>query len=284
MLAYRHAFHAGNHADVLKHLTLVQVLLHLNQKAKGYRVIDTHAGAGGYALAGRHAQQHREFDGGIARLWGRDDLPAAVQAYVEQVRAFNDGPELRHYPGSPELARRLMRPQDQLRLFELHATDHGQLAGRMRDDARVEVRPADGFTVLKAQLPPPTRRGLLLIDPPYEIKTDYPRVLAALREALERFAECTVIIWLPQLQLLEAAKLPQRLKAAANGVAPKGWLLARLSVQHPKERGFGMLGSLVFVANPPHTLAPALRQALPWLAATLAEDERAAGWACETSG
>jgi 23S rRNA (adenine2030-N6)-methyltransferase len=283
MLAYRHAFHAGNHADVLKHLMLVAVLQHLNQKEKGYRVIDTHAGAGGYALGGRQAQLHREFDTGIARLWGRDDLPRAVQAYVEQVRAFNDGPELRQYPGSPELARRLMRPQDQLRLFELHATDHGQLAGRMRDDPRVEVRPADGFTVLKSQLPPPTRRGLLLIDPSYEIKTDYTRVLAALREALTRFAECTVLIWLPQLQLLEAAKLPQRLKAAANGVAPKGWLLARLSVRHPRERGFGMLGSLVFVANPPHTLAPALRQALPWLAATLAEDEQAAGWACETS-
>ncbi len=283
MLAYRHAFHAGNHADVLKHLTLVQVLQHLNQKEKGYRVIDTHAGAGAYALGGRQAQLHREFDSGIARLWGRGDLPRAVQAYVDQVRAFNDGPELRQYPGSPELARRLLRPQDQLRLFELHATDHGQLAGRMRGDARVEVRPADGFTVLKSQLPPPTRRGLLLIDPPYEIKTDYPRVLAALREALTRFAECTVLIWLPQLQLLEAARLPQRLKAAATGVAPKGWLLARLSVAHPKERGFGMLGSLVFVANPPHTLAPALRQALPWLAATLAEDEQAAGWACETS-
>ena len=283
MLAYRHAFHAGNHADVLKHLMLVAVLQHLNQKEKGYRVIDTHAGAGGYALGGRQAQLHREFDTGIARLWGRDDLPRAVQAYVEQVRAFNDGPELRQYPGSPELARRLMRPQDQLRLFELHATDHGQLAGRMRDDPRVEVRPADGFTVLKSQLPPPTRRGLLLIDPSYEIKADYTRVLVALREALTRFAECTVLIWLPQLQLLEAAKLPQRLKAAANGVAPKGWLLARLSVRHPRERGFGMLGSLVFAANPPHTLAPALRQALPWLAATLAEDEQAAGWACETS-
>jgi 23S rRNA (adenine2030-N6)-methyltransferase len=284
MLAYRHAFHAGNHADVLKHLTLVAVLQHLNRKDKGYRAIDTHAGAGAYALGGRQAQQHREFDTGIGRLWGRDDLPEAVQAYVDQVRAFNGGPDLRHYPGSPELARRLMRPQDQLRLFELHATDHGQLAGRMRDDPRVEVRPADGFAALKSQLPPPTRRGLLLIDPPYEIKTDYARVLAALREALARFAECTVIVWLPQLQLLDAAKLPQRLKAAATGVAPKGWLLARLSVAHPRERGFGLLGSLVFVANPPHTLAPALRKALPWLATALAEDERAAGWACETSG
>jgi 23S rRNA (adenine2030-N6)-methyltransferase len=281
MLAYRHAFHAGNHADVLKHAMLVAVLQHMNLKDKGYRVVDTHAGAGAYALGGRQAQTNREFDTGIGRLWQRQDLPPLLRAYVEQVRAFNGDGALRQYPGSPALAHQLMRAQDQLRLFELHATDHGLLAGRMRGDPRVEVRPADGFTVLKSQLPPPTRRGLLLIDPSYEIKTDYLRVLAALREALTRFAECTVMIWLPQLQLLDAAKLPQRLKAAATAAAPKGWLLARLSVAHPKERGFGMLGSLVFVANPPYTLAPALRKALPLLAATLAEDESAAGWACE---
>jgi 23S rRNA (adenine2030-N6)-methyltransferase len=264
----------------------VAVLQHMNLKDKGYRVVDTHAGAGAYALGGRHAQQRREFDTGIARLWARDDLPPLVQAYVEEVRAFNGDGGLRQYPGSPALALQLMRAQDQLRLFELHATDHGLLAGRMRADPRVEVKPADGFTVMKAQLPPPTRRGLVLIDPPYEIKSDYTRVLALLREVLERFAECTVIIWLPQLQLLDAAKLPQRLKAAATGVAPKGWLLARLSVAHPTDsaRGFGMLGSLVFVANPPHTLAPALRKALPFLSATLAEDEAAAGWVCESSG
>ena len=283
MLAYRHAFHAGNHADVLKHATLVAVLQHMNLKDKGYRVIDTHAGAGGYALGGRHAQLRREFDSGIARLWDRNDLPPLVQHYVDQVRAFNGDGGLRQYPGSPALAHQLMREQDQLRLFELHATDHGLLAGRMRGDPRVEVKPADGFTVMKSLLPPPTRRGVVLVDPPYEIKTDYTRVLALLREVLTRFAECTVLIWLPQLQLLDAAKLPQRLKAAATDTAPKGWLLARLSVAHPKERGFGMLGSQLFVANPPHTLAPALRKALPFLAGTLAEDEAAAGWACETS-
>ena len=283
MLAYRHAFHAGNHADVLKHLTLVQVLQHLNQKEKGYRVVDTHAGAGAYALGGRHAQTKREYESGIARLWGRDDLPAPVQAYVDRVRAFNGDGALRQYPGSPELARGLMRPQDQLRLFELHAADHAKLGGLLRSDPRVELRPADGFAALKAQLPPPTRRALVLIDPPYEIKTDYARTLAALREALTRFAECTVIVWIPQLQLLEAAKLPQRLKAAATDVAPKGWLLARLSVAAPRERGLGLLGSWVFVANPPHTLAPALRRSLPWLAEQLAESPAAAGWACENS-
>jgi len=129
---------------------------------------------------------------------------------------------------------------------------------------------------------PPVRVGTIIGDLAASLYAVIG-TLAALREALTRFPECVVIIWLPQLQLLEAAKLPQRLKAAANGAAPKGWLLARLSVQHPRARGFGMLGSLVFVANPPHTLAPALRQALPCLASTLAEDEHAAGWVCETS-
>jgi 23S rRNA (adenine2030-N6)-methyltransferase len=133
------------------------------------------------------------------------------------------------------------------------------------------VKSSDGFAALKAQLPPPTRRGLVLIDPSYEIKTDYAKVLAAVREALERFPEGTVMAWLPQLQLLEAAQLPQRLKAAAEARAKKGWLLAGLTVARAGERGFGMLGSTVFVANPPHTLQPLLAEALPWLAAQLGE-------------
>lgn len=283
MLAYRHAFHAGNHADVLKHTTLVAVLQHLNLKDKGYRIVDTHAGAGAYALRGRHARLHREYAGGVARLWASRELPTALRDYIEAVRRHNGPGELRHYPGSPELARMMMRPQDQLRLFELHATDHAQLAGRVRGDPRVELRATDGFAALKSQLPPPTRRALVLIDPSYELKADYTRVLAALRDALARFAECTVMVWLPQLQLLESARLPQRLRAAASGKAPKGWLLARLTVARPGERGFGMLGSWVFVANPPHTLAAALRSALPRMARELAVEEGAASWACESS-
>ena len=283
MLAYRHAFHAGNHADVLKHLVFVAVLRHMNLKDKGYRVIDTHAGAGAYDLSGRHAQKHREFSQGIGRLWERTDLPPALADYVDLVRRFNPGGALHSYPGSPALARLLLRPQDQLRLFELHATDHGLLASRMRGAAGVEVRAADGFEALRALLPPPTRRAVVLIDPSYELKTDYPRTLAALRESLARFAECTVIVWSPQLQLLESARLPQRLRASA-AAAPKGWLSARLTVQPTREHGFGMLGSHVFVANPPHTLATTLRQCLPWLAEALAAPGAIPGWACEGSG
>jgi 23S rRNA (adenine2030-N6)-methyltransferase len=271
MLAYRHAFHAGNHADVLKHTVLVAVLRHLNLKEKGWRLVDTHAGAGGYSLESDYARQRGESDAGIGRLWSRDDLPPLVADYVAQVRTFNAGRALQQYPGSPALAHSLMRPQDQLRLFELHPTDHKILASYLGEQPGVEVRMVDGFAALPKQLPPPTRRGLVLIDPSYELKADYARVLAALREALDRFADGTVMIWLPQLQLLEAAQLPQRLKASADAHAKKGWLHAGVTVARADGRGFGMIGSSVFIANPPHTLHAGLQPVLPWLAATLGE-------------
>jgi 23S rRNA (adenine2030-N6)-methyltransferase len=277
MLAYRHAFHAGNHADVLKHTALVAVLRYMNLKDKGWRLVDTHAGAGGYSLQSDYAQKRGEFEQGIARLWDRQDLPPPVADLCGLVRSFNGGHALQQYPGSPALAHLLMRPQDQLRLFEIHPTDHKILASYLGDQPGVEVAMTDGFASLKGQLPPTTRRGVVLIDPSYELKTDYARTLAALREALERFAEGVVVIWLPQLQLLEAAQLPQRLKASAEKLGKKGWLHARLTVAQADERGFGMLGSSVFIANPPHTLAAELRPAVAWLAQVLAQFPGASG-------
>jgi 23S rRNA (adenine2030-N6)-methyltransferase len=271
MLAYRHAFHAGNHADVLKHTVLALVLCHMNLKDKGWRYVDTHAGAGGYSLQGDYAKKRGEFEQGIARLWDRPDLPAPLADLVALVRDFNAGKGLIQYPGSPAIAQALMRPQDQLRLFEIHPTDHKILDSYLGDTPGVEVKLSDGFAALKSQLPPPTRRGVVLIDPSYEIKTDYARVLAALREALERFPECVVVIWLPQLQLLEASQLPQRLKASADSGGKKGWLHARLTVAQADARGYGMLGSSVFIANPPHTLFDALQPVLPYLSTALAQ-------------
>jgi 23S rRNA (adenine2030-N6)-methyltransferase len=173
----------------------------------------------------------------------------------------------------------LMRPQDQLRLFELHPTEHKILASYLGDVPGVEVRLGDGYASLKSQLPPPTRRGVVLIDPPYELKADYARTLGALREALERFADAVVIVWLPQLQLLESTQLPQRLKAAAAAGAKKGWLHARLTVAKADARGFGLMGSHVFVANPPHTLHGTLLPLLPWLAEVLGQDPGVQGHA-----
>jgi 23S rRNA (adenine2030-N6)-methyltransferase len=271
MLAYRHAFHAGNHADVLKHTTLALVLRYMNLKDKGWRYVDTHAGAGGYSLQGEYAKKRAEFEQGIALLWDRSDLPEPVAELVRLVREFNGNKGLIQYPGSPAVAQALMRPQDQLRLYEMHPTDHKILASYLGDTPGVEVKLGDGYASLRSQLPPTTKRGVVLIDPPYEIKTDYVRVLTALREALERFPDCVVLLWLPQLQLVEAAQLPQRLKAAADSGAKKGWLHARLTVAQADERGFGMLGSSVFIANPPHTLHDEMQPVLPFLAQTLAQ-------------
>ncbi len=271
MLAYRHAFHAGNHADVLKHTVLAQVLHHMNLKDKGWRYIDTHAGAGGYSLQGDYAKKRAEFEHGIAALMDKTDLPPPLAELVRLVREFNGNKGLIQYPGSPAIARALMRPQDQLRLYEMHPTDHKILDSYLGETPGVEVKLGDGYASLKSQLPPTTKRGVVLIDPPYEIKTDYLRVLGALREALERFPDCVVIIWLPQLQLVEAAQLPQRLKATADAGAKKGWLNARLTVAQADARGFGMLGSSVFIANPPHTLHDELQPVMPYLAQTLAQ-------------
>ena len=283
MLAYRHAFHAGNHADVLKHALLVAVLRHLNAKDKAWRLVDTHAGAGVYLLHSEQAQRKGEYRQGIARLWQAADLPPLLADYIAQVRVFNPLDELTQYPGSPRLARSLMRPQDQLRLFELHPSDHALLVDAMAGDRQVQVQLADGFAGLKGQMPPPSRRGVLLMDPSYELKTDYAEVVAATREALTRFAEGVVMVWYPQLDLRESAQLPLRLKAVAEAQARKGWLHARLTVAPPNDRGFGLLGSGMFIVNPPHTLLPALRAALPVLVALLGQFD-GAGQRLESGG
>jgi len=266
MLAYRHAFHAGNHADVLKHATLVAVLRHMNSKDKGWRLVDTHAGAGAYMLKNPQTQKLAEYEAGVGRMWIAHGLPELLADYVAQVKAFNGPGELTRYPGSPVFSQQLLREQDQLRLFELHTTDHPLLAAQFEGDRRIDVRHADGFGGLKGQLPPPTRRGVLLMDPSYEIKTDYSAVVEATRDALTRFAEGVVLIWYPILTIRESAQLPTRLKAVAKAQARKGWLNAQLTVAEPNEQGYGMLGSGMFIINPPHTLAPLLKAALPVMA------------------
>jgi 23S rRNA (adenine2030-N6)-methyltransferase len=269
MLAYRHAFHAGNHADVLKHLVLCEVLRHMAAKDKPFTLIDTHAGAGGYSLESRYAQKKNESEAGIARLWGRADLPPALARYVALVRQFNGGGDtLMQYPGSPSLAAMLLRPTDPLRCHELHPTDERILRAALAERPHTKVSLTDGFAAFANELPPPSRRGVLLIDPSYEMKTDYVRTLGAVREALQRFATGVILVWVPQVALVEARELPRRLlnaAAAAAGPSKKGALHARLTVAEPGERGFGMTGSSMVVINPPHGLAEMLREVLPFL-------------------
>ncbi len=267
MLAYRHAFHAGNHADVLKHITLLLVLRYMNQKDKSYRMIDTHAGAGGYSLEGQYAQKKGEYLQGVARLWTRDDLPEAVADYMGLVRQFNPDGMLEQYPGSPAFAQMLLRSQDQLRLFERHPTDHRILEAYLGGVRGAEVKDTDGFEGLKGQVPPSSRRAVVLMDPSYEGHGDYPKVITSLREAILRFPEGVYMVWYPQVSKLEAAQLPRRLE----GLAPKGWLHARLTVQQPDSQGFGLAGSGMFILNPPYTLHAQLLEVLPYLTEVLGQ-------------
>ncbi len=271
MLAYRHAYHAGNHADVLKHLVLVQVLRHMAEKDKPYTLVDTHAGAGGYALGGRYAQKKSEYRTGIGALWNRKDAPPAVADYLALVREFNGGGQLEQYPGSPGLAQMLLRADDRLRAVRAASYRRAHPAGVPGPAPHTKVTMADGFDAIKGELPPPSRRGVLLMDPSYELKSDYKRVLGAVREALLRFPEAVVLVWVPQLQLLESAELPQRLAHAADAAAPRGWLHARLTVQRADERGFGLIGSSMVVLNPPFKLHATLAAVLPWLTDALGQ-------------
>lgn len=268
MLAYRHAFHAGNHADVLKHLVLVQTLRHMNRKDKPYWVIDTHAGAGGYALHDAAAQKNAEYAEGIERLWTRKDAPEAVADYLSLIKEFNSSGALLYYPGSPAIAHRLMRAQDKLRLFELHPSDHRLLDATFGAQPGVQVRCADGFVALKSLLPPPDRRAVVLLDPSYELKTDYAALRNAVSDALTRFAVGTYAVWYPVLQRRESHLLPQQLRRIA-GTAD--WLDVRMQVREPDASGFGLLGSGMFLINPPWTLHATLRDLLPWLTGALGQ-------------
>jgi 23S rRNA (adenine2030-N6)-methyltransferase len=270
MLSYRHAFHAGNHADVLKHFIEVQLLRYLAQKDKPFWYIDTHAGAGCYALDSGYATQNAEYESGIARLWERGDLPAPLADYVALVKRINPDGLMKLYPGSPLFAQQLLRDGDKMRLFELHPSDseilHENFAGY-----GTLMQTADGFGALKALLPPPPRRALVLIDPPYEDKQDYQRVITALREGLKRFASGVYAVWYPQLQRSEARQLPEQLKQ----LPVKSWLHVALSVQGPSAEGFGMHGSGMFVLNPPWNLHAVLQQVMPYLIEHLGQDAEA---------
>jgi 23S rRNA (adenine2030-N6)-methyltransferase len=269
MLSYRHAFHAGNHADVLKHCLLVAMLRHMNLKDKPWWYVDSHAGAGIYDLHSDYARKISEFETGIGLLWQRDDLPEMVADYISLVRDLNPNGNLRLYPGSPWLASRVMRAGDQLRLFELHSTDAQLLRHTFAESSRhIKVETLDGFAGLKSVLPPQPRRAVVLIDPSYELKEDYRRVPQALKDAFTRFATGTYAVWYPQLQRDESKQFPERLKR----LPVASWLHVSLSIRSPNPEGFGMHGSGLFIVNPPWQLADQLTTLMPYLVRVLGED------------
>lgn len=284
MLSYRHAFHAGNHADVLKHFVQVQLHKYMNQKDTAYTYIDTHSGAGVYALDSNYASKNAEYESGIAPLWDCRDLPEPLADYVDVVRAMNPSGKLRYYPGSPYVAEQMTRSEDRLRLFELHPTDNKVLSENFRKleahkaeqgerarGRRVMIERGDGFLSLKALLPPPSRRALVLIDPPYEVKDDYRRVKDALEEALGRFPTGIYAVWYPVLQRMESRQFADKLKR----LPAKEWLNVTLTVSTPTPDGVGLHTSGMFLLNPPYTLEPILRQVMPYLVRVLGTDAAA---------
>ncbi|MDP1655407.1 MAG: 23S rRNA (adenine(2030)-N(6))-methyltransferase RlmJ [Hylemonella sp.] len=289
MFSYRHAFHAGNHADVLKHTVLIAMLHHLTQKEAALTVLDTHAGAGLYRLDSEFTETSGEAADGIQRLLKPTEgvtLAPALQDYLDLVASFNSKGNWRVYPGSPFIIQRLLRGHDKLKLFELHPTDTKTLmanVAQLEADRQVAVLREDGFEGIRKFLPPPARRALVLCDPSYELKNDYARAVAMATEALKRFPTGTYAIWYPIIPRPEAHDLPRKLKTLATK-AGKSWLHATLTVKSSKlttdvqgeAKRPGLPASGMFIINPPHTLKPALQAALPQMVTLLAQDRHAA--------
>lgn len=269
MLSYRHAFHAGNQADLLKHALWLFVLREAVRDARPLYALDTHAGAGGYDLSGPAALKTGEFREGIARLLAAPGpVPDLLAPYVEAVREANPGGEPLFYPGSPLLAARTLRPQDRLDLVELHTTDHRLLAERFaRQPAagpRIRVERADGLAWLVARMPPPERRAVVLVDPSYEMKSDWQDVARALVRAWRRMGTGCFLLWYP---MIERARSEAFLRLLQEGGMRRLWRIELCAV--PDRPGRGMTGSGVVVVNPPPSLAGAAQEALPWLTAAL---------------
>ena len=265
---YRHAFHAGNHADVLKHLCIARILALLAKKDAPYAYLDSHAGVGLYDLLGDQASRTGEWREGIGRLWEQPALPEALMNYLQVVRALNADGRLRYYPGSPELARRLSRAQDRLHCNEKHPEDGALLKANMAEDRRVAVHRGAGWHVPRALLPTAEKRVLLLIDPPFEQVDELQRCVKALNDALGRMRQAIVVIWYP---IKDERQLRSFYQALAASAAPK-LLRAELMV-HPADNALGLNGSGLAIANPPWGLEDSLRELLPWLAEQLAQSQ-----------
>ncbi len=260
MLSYRHAFHAGNFADVFKHVLLVQLIRALQRKDKPFCVLDTHAGAGRYDLDSAPAQKNREFAGGIGRLWDQSGLSPELNDYVAQVRALNPDGRLRDYPGSPRLARDLLRTGDRLILTDLHPAEHAALKAEFAGDRQVAVHHADGYTALKALLPPPERRGLVLLDPAYELKDEFDRLTEAVQIIHRRWANGIIALWYPILDRAPSLRWQRSLQQ----LAVPAMLCAELGL-YPYDAPLGLHGTGMILINPPWTLDETLGRLLPEL-------------------
>ncbi len=265
MLSYRHGYHAGNHADVLKHAVLAYTARYLMQKEAPVFFLDTHAGAGRYDLTTAEAEKTGEYHAGIGRLFPhRGETPELFRDYLDQLAALNPGGTLRLYPGSPWLITSMMRAQDRAVFHELHPTDEARLHEQLRHQRRARVEKSDGLKGLVAHIPPPERRALCLIDPSYEIKTDYALVAAAVARAYKKFPGGLYLWWYPVIDRVRVEAMEAAMRAAG---LRKTYKVELCMTPDTPERG--MTGSGVFIVNPPFTLPDAATEALPWLAERL---------------
>ena len=261
---YRHAFHAGNFADVFKHAILVRVLMHLREKETAFRVIDTHAGAGRYDLTSEEAQRTGEWRGGIGRLLPSsldDQTSLHLRAYLQLVQALNAPGEITAYPGSPLVAAAVARPQDRLQFCELHPEERLKLEEHLGGDRRVRISNVDGWDALKAFLPPPERRGLVLVDPPFEEQGEFDRIEHGLAEAYRRWATGIYMFWYPVKDTRETETFARRLARLGIGKI----LRAELAIGPVSTTG-ALSACGVVVVNPPWKLESELSQMLPALA------------------
>ena len=265
---YRHAFHAGSFADVLKHVVLVRTILHLLKKETPFRVIETHAGAGRYDLSGDKAARTNEWRSGIGRLVERPlegEAAALIEPYLSLVRAANSGGALTSYPGSPLIARALLRPQDRMIFCELHPEERAALIGVTSRDRRAKVVAIDGWAGLKAYVPPKERRGLVLIDPPFEAADEFARLEAGLQEAHSRWATGILLAWYPIKEPRETQAFARRL--ARSGIAKILRIELAVAAHRPGER---LAGCGMIAINPPWILECEMSVVIPQLAKALA--------------
>src|SRR5229473_4728594 len=268
LMNYRHAFHAGGFADVVKHVVLVRILTYLQDKPAPFRVIDTHAGAGLYDLTGDEARRGGEWLTGIARLMQArfsEDVAPLTKPYLDIVRAFNRPGDLEAYPGSPLIARALLRPQDRLTACEVEPKARKRLIDALRRDTQARVVDLDGWVALPAFVPPKERRGLVLIDPPYEQKDEFERLGAGFAEAFAKWPTGSYLLWYPVKSRRAADNLARHVAEVVGTGAPPGKCLRLEFSVAPQAAGAALNSAGLLIVNPPWTLAGELKAILPEL-------------------
>ncbi len=260
MLSYRHSFHAGNFADVLKHTVQTLIIQYLKEKPKPFVYYDTHAGAGRYDLTTEISQKIAEYRQGIKKIWQQEDLPELLTPYIQIIKELNPDNQLKFYPGSPLIADSLMHRNNRLELSELHPTDFMWLKQEFKDTKNINIKQTDGYKHLISKLPPIQRRALILIDPPYELKTEYDDVIENIKLAYRKFATGIYAIWYPIVSRQQVEDFCLQFKS--SGI--KNILRIELCIK-PDSEEYGMTGTGMIIINPPWKLAQQMKETLPWL-------------------